>query len=171
MFPISYPLGMGTYNNTSYLGGSPSWKGSGEYSNPVAITAKNIRPLTNNDVTNDAPQKFGLARPLKIYRKGTVTPIPGENSNFNRAVKSSNSASLIGQLIDRPGTFSVKENIANTEKVPDYDCKTCDGISLVADYYPSTNLTNNPRPITEQIGNCCNEHAKLLIVLDLLVQI
>ena len=88
MFPANYPQGMGTYNNMPYTGGLYSWKGSGVYSNPVAITSKNIRPLTNNDASNNAPQKFGLARPMKHYRKGSVVPNQGEISRSVKQIKS-----------------------------------------------------------------------------------
>ena len=40
------PQGMGSYNNRSNVGGYVTWKGSGMYSNPAAITSGNIRPLT-----------------------------------------------------------------------------------------------------------------------------
>jgi hypothetical protein len=162
MFPANYPQGMGTYNNMPYTGGLSSWKGSGVYSNPVAITSKNIRPLTNKDVTNDAPQKFGLARPMKHYRKGSVVSNQGE---LSRSVRSATTSSLIGQLIDRPGSFSVKENKnaeINEELSADKDCMKCNGAAVIADYYPSTNLTNNPRPVVESYTNCCNEQKKAL---------
>ena len=71
-----YPLGMNTYNNSLNIGGYETWKGTGSYSNPVAVTAGNIRPLTNKDPTNIASGAFGRPRPLKIYRKGTTTPTP-----------------------------------------------------------------------------------------------
>ena len=63
---------------------------------PVGVTATHIRPLTNNDPGNVFPTGFGLPRPLKHYRKGTVIPLkfePLDNGlieyNINRAVKSS----------------------------------------------------------------------------------
>jgi hypothetical protein len=66
-----YPLGMKSYNNHLPQGGYKTWKGTGVFSNPVGVTASHIRPLTNNDSRNNAPQKFGLPRPLKWqYRKG-----------------------------------------------------------------------------------------------------
>jgi len=162
MFPANYPQGMGTYNNMPNTGGLHSWKGSGIYSNPVAITAKHIRPLTNKDSTNNAPQKFGLARPLKHYRRGSVVPRAGETS---RSVHSATSASLVGQLIDRPGSFSVKQNSpgeVNEKLEATADCGKCNGSAIVADYYPSTNLTNNPLPVVQNLANCCNEQKKAL---------
>ena len=89
----SYPQGMGSYNNRSNIGGYVTWKGAGIGSNPVAVTAGNIRPLTNRDYTNITPgptpinpscagrfsfvKRNFLPRPLKwAYRKGTTTPIP-----------------------------------------------------------------------------------------------
>jgi len=125
------------YSNKSTLENIPyvTWKGTGIFSNPVGVTATHIRPLTNNDPGNVFPTGFGLARPLKQYRKGTVIPINFErpattNSiadieklligyNINRAVKSSIGSSLgggnggtglISQMIDMPGSFIVKNN-------------------------------------------------------------
>lgn len=125
------------YSNKSTLENIPyvSWKGTGVFSNPVGVTATHIRPLTNNDPGNVFPTGFGLPRPLKQYRKGTVIPIHFlkqtttdtaediEKSlisyNVNRAVKSSIGSSLgggnggtglISQMIDMPGSFIVKDN-------------------------------------------------------------
>jgi hypothetical protein len=129
------------YSNKSTLENIPyvPWKGTGIFSNPVGVTATHIRPLTNNDPGNVFPTGFGLPRPLKQYRKGTVIPINFErlattNSiadieklliayNVNRAVKSSIGASLgggnggtglISQMIDMPGSFIVKDNGASS---------------------------------------------------------
>jgi hypothetical protein len=127
------------YSNKSTLENMPyvSWKGTGIFSNPVGITSTHIRPLTNLDPGNIFPTGFGLPRPIKHYRKGTVIPInfnvitvdPKNNAeyietslieyNVNRAVKSSISSSLgggnggtglISQMIDMPGSFIVKDN-------------------------------------------------------------
>jgi hypothetical protein len=124
------------YSNKSTLENIPyvPWKGTGVFSNPVGVTATHIRPLTNNDPGNIFPTGFGLPRPLKQYRKGTVIPIHFEqynnnNSadieksliayNVNRTVKSSIGSSLgggnggtglISQMIDMPGSFIVKDN-------------------------------------------------------------
>lgn len=125
------------YSNKSTLDNIPyvPWKGTGVFSNPVGVTATHIRPLTNNDPGNVFPTGFGLPRPLKQYRKGTVIPIhfdsmPNTNTvediekqlisyNVNRSVKSSIGSSLgggnggtglISQMIDMPGSFIIKEN-------------------------------------------------------------
>jgi hypothetical protein len=42
------------------------------------------------------------------------------------------------------------------------DCGKCNGSAVVTDYYPSTNLTNNPRPVVQNPSNCCNEQKKAL---------
>jgi hypothetical protein len=140
-----YPTNMrampaGGYNHNSTLQNIPyrSWKGTGPFSNPVGVTATHIRPLTNLDPGNIFPTGFGLARPIKHYRKGTVIPIHFQNLNLNepqnsaaqveedliaynvnRAVKSSNGSSLgggnggtglISQLMGQPGSFIVKDN-------------------------------------------------------------
>jgi len=105
------------YSNHSTLENIPyiPWKGTGIFSNPVGVTATHIRPLTNRDYGNVFPTGFGLPRPLKQYRKGTVIPInvgslprPSTTNtaediekyliarNINRAVKSSVGQSLGG---------------------------------------------------------------------------
>ena len=125
------------YSNKSTLENIPyvPWKGRGVFSNPVGVTATHIRPLTNLDPGNVFPTGFGLARPLKQYRKGTVIPINFEKQsstntaadiekgliayNINRSVKSSIGSSLgggnggtglVSQMIDMPGSFIVKDN-------------------------------------------------------------
>ena len=148
-----YPTNMrhqssGGYSNKSTLENIPyvSWKGDGVFSNPVGVTSTHIRPLTNNDPGNIFPTGFGLARPIKHYRKGKVIPInfnvltidpknPAayiETSlieyNTNRAVKSSIGSSLgggnggtglISQMIDMPGSFIVKDNGTNVNDLQD----------------------------------------------------
>ena len=172
------PQGMGSYNNRSNVGGYVTWKGTGMYSNPAAITSGNIRPLTNKDPTNVFPTGFGLPRPLKWqYRKGTTSNVPiivsnPENPNdyfeinTNRQVKSSTSTSLIRQTMDYPGQYSVKQNsteqVSETTKL-DKDCVNCKGIGLVTNYYPEYYLTNNPLPVCETPQNCCNEQRKALL--------
>jgi hypothetical protein len=159
-----YPLGMNSYNNRLNQGGYKSWKGNGVFSNPIGSTSTNIRPLTNNDPTNDSPQKFGLPRPIKQYRKGIVTHI---NNNNTRAVKSSTGGgSLIGQMIDIPGGYSIKQNtaneITNTKKM-DIDCKTCQGIGIIDNWKPITNLTENPEPETQTRQYCCNQERNAIV--------
>lgn len=167
-----YPLGMNSYNNRLPQGGYVSGKGTGIESNPVGVTAGNIRPLTNNDPANDYPAPFGKPRPLKQYRKGAfprITIEPGlyYNSearpadiqlNVNRVVASSTGGSLVKQMIDNPGSFIVKQN---TIKSPDNDTGNCDGICIVSDIYPNyTYTTNNPNPITISPPLCCNPEKK-----------
>ena len=159
------PLGMNSYNNRTNQGGYKSWKGDGVFSNPVGITAGNIRPLTNNDPTNNAPQNFGLPRPIKHYRKG-IAVISLEDPTNSRQVKSSTGGSLIGQLMDIPGGFSIKKNvpneISNTQQL-DRNCQTCQGIGLISDWQPITNLTEKPQPETQSHEYCCNEERNALV--------
>ena len=162
-----YPLGMNSYNNRSNQGGYKSWKGTGIFSNPVGITAGNIRPLTNKDPTNSAPQKFGLPRPLQHYRKGIVVAAIGVNTNKSRLVKSSTGGgSLIGQMIDIPGGYIVKENTAketsNTIAL-DRECQTCQGIGIIDTWKPTTNLTEKPQPETQTPQFCCNEERNAIV--------
>jgi hypothetical protein len=158
-----YPLGMNSYNNRSNQGGYKSWKGTGIFSNPVGITSGNIRPLTNKDPTNSASQKFGLPRPLQHYRKGIVVTAINTDLNKTRLVKSSTGGgSLIGQMMDIPGGYTVKENIA-PETSLDRDCKTCQGIGIIDNWKPTTNLTENPQPETQTQQFCCNEERNAIV--------
>jgi len=170
-----YPQGMQSYNNNSPygpLGEAPyrSWKGAGSYSNPVAITAGNQRPLTNRDPTNNAPYKHGLPRPLKWqYRKATQTRTPFTTdlaTNFNSdVVKSSVGSSLVKQLIDIPGGFKVLTNPSteiNETVQAQKDCTNCTGISLVSSIYPNRDITDHPVPVTTTPPLCCNDQRKAL---------
>jgi hypothetical protein len=165
-----YPLGMNSSNNRLPQGGYKTWKGSGLYENPIGVTSTNIRPLTNNDYGNVFPTGFGLPRPIKHYRKGTITKTDVDDEsikyNLNRNVKSSVGASLSGgsgglgmiaQVIDNPGAKSMKENLTlNSEDV----CKTCDGIKIVSDWYPIKNLTEKPQENVTNSVLCCNQQRK-----------
>jgi hypothetical protein len=165
-----YPLGMKTYNNHVNQGGYKSWKGTGINSNPVGITAGTIRPLTNNDPTNNYPTGFGLPRPIKHARKGrsfnvlTYDPNTNQYIETNRSVKSSNGGTMVKQMMDNPGSFSVSENVPtevdNITKL-DNDCNNCTGIGIVASYYPNVSyLTENPEPESQTPKFCCNEERK-----------
>ena len=165
-----YPLGMKSYNNHVNQGGYKSWKGTGIGSNPVGITAGTIRPLTNNDPTNNYPTGFGLPRPIKHARKGrsfnvlTYDPNTQTYVEINRGVKSSTGGSMVKQMMDNPGSFSVSQNtsseVDNVTKL-DNDCKNCRGIGIVASYYPEpTYLTENPEPQSQTLSFCCNEERK-----------
>jgi hypothetical protein len=98
------------------------------------------------------------------------------NYNINRFVKSSKGTSLGGgfggsgllnDLQDKPGAFIVKQNPINeVDGVTQMntDCKTCEGVGIVADYYPNiTFLQENPEENTtnySKYGLCCNEEIK-----------
>lgn len=95
------------------------------------------------------------------------------NYNMNRFVKSSKGTSLGGgfggsgllnDMQDKPGAFSIRLNnpgeIDNVSQ-QNIDCKTCEGVGIVADYYPNkTYLTENPEPNTTNPKFCCNEEYK-----------
>ena len=161
-----YPQGMNTSNTQ---GGYKSWKGKGKFNNPVGITATNVRPFTNNDIGNFFPTGFGLPRPIKHFRKGTVIPVHSNISNLseeqtrmiehnvNRAVKTSNgSATMVSQLMDTPGGFAVKENKDSVFN----ECTSCQGIQMVSDWQPIENLTEKPQANSTNSLLCCNEQKK-----------
>jgi hypothetical protein len=194
-----YPTNMrqqpsGGYNSRSTLQNMAyrSWKGTGVFSNPVGVTSTHIRPLTNSDPGNIFPTGFGLPRPIKHYRKGTVIPLkfdPLDNGlieyNINRAVKSSVGSSLgggnggtglISQLIDTPGSFIVKDNKPEVDNLIGFDivndelnndglnidkeCKTCNGIGIVSNWYPINYLTDKPELNVTTPLFCCNQQKK-----------
>jgi hypothetical protein len=186
-----YPTNMrsmpsGGVNHGSTLQNIPyrSWKGTGGFSNPVGITASHIRPLTNKDPGNIFHTGFGLPRPIKHFRKGTVIhtllnnytldnqTIEEKNLidyNVNRLVKSSTGSSLgggnggtglISQLNDMPGSFIIKENNILSTGIPDESCKICQGVGIVSDWMPINNLTEKPQPNVENPLLCCNQQRK-----------
>jgi hypothetical protein len=120
-----YPLGMihGATSNRAYV----SWKGSGEYTNPTSITSGNIKPLTNNDPTNDVAYRHGLPRPIKHYRRGTITDPSRRTSS--RIVS-------ISQTMDTPGGF--------VQSTSEETCST--GNEFVSSWSPIRNLTQKPQP-------------------------
>jgi hypothetical protein len=98
------------------------------------------------------------------------------NYNINRFVKSSKGTSLGGgfggsgllnDMQDKPGAFTVQQN-PQTEvdgvTQLDANCRTCEGVGIVASYYPNTKfLQENPDQTTtnyKQYGWCCNDELK-----------
>jgi hypothetical protein len=193
------------FNHGSAIQNRPyiPWKGTGVYKNPIGITSTHIRPLTNMDPGNIFPTGFGRARPLKQYRRGTVIPIhflatPTETDNkleqieidlikynVNRAVRTSTGSSLgggsggsgvISQLIDKPGSFIIKDNRLKEEKLGlvnnaiidnsgesiDAECFNCSGVGLISDWMPINNLTEKPQPDVTNPLLCCNQQRKAL---------
>lgn len=147
-----------------------TWKGSGLYSCPIAITSGNKRPLTNKDPRNNAPQKFGLPRPLKWqYRQGVsfhpkIMDVNPENPYEyidTSQVSHANNQKLVGLTIDQPGRYSVKQNSTNETNE-----SNCYGVSLVTSFTPERYLTNNPELITTNPKFCCNQekNAKKMVI-------
>jgi hypothetical protein len=172
-----FPLGMQSYGNTTtapFTNQGTITKGFGPYAYPIATTSGNVRPLTNKDPRNNAPQKFGLPRPLKWnYRYGTTfsknTSNLPPNSPYlyeNTSVASNTSKiHLVSLTIDKPGRYSVKHNpkdekssIVQLTK----DCEKCHGVGLVASFAPERYLTNNPQPCVTNPKLCCNQEQKAL---------
>jgi hypothetical protein len=92
------------------------------------------------------------------------------NYNINRFVKSSKGTSLGGgfggsgllnEMQDKPGAYIVKLNSPNeVDGVTQMqqDCKTCEGVGIVASYKPNlTNLTQDPEANTTNPVWCCNQ--------------
>jgi len=138
-----FPQGMNTNNNHLFTGGYESWKGTGIYSNPTAITAGNIRPTYNKDYSNATIYKHGLARPLKQYRKGIAV-----TGNIQNQIKTNRTGALISQLIDKPGEYSTQQYSEQS------NCSK--GIQLVTEYMPETSISNKPRNINTMPSFCCN---------------
>jgi hypothetical protein len=92
------------------------------------------------------------------------------NYNINRYVKSSKGTSLGGgfggsgllnEMQDKPGSYIVKLNSPIEQNGVDrmnLDCKTCEGVGIVASYKPNNfNLLENPEPNTMNRVWCCNQ--------------
>jgi hypothetical protein len=93
------------------------------------------------------------------------------NYNMNRFVKSStpialggggnSSSGLLNDMMNSPGAFIVKQN--PTDEIDgknqlNMDCKTCEGIGIVASYKPNiSNLLENPETNTTNPVLCCNQ--------------
>ena len=167
-----YPLGMrpspasGYNHKSSFPQQYITWKGTGLSQTPVGITAGTIRPLTNKDYGNNFPAPFGKARPIKHARKGAIPRVAINNAtsyqnyvqidrNLNREVKSSTPGTLVKQMIDNPGSYSVKQNtLLNAPS-------NCQGICVSANLYPNIPyLTENPEPVSTSPTFCCNEERK-----------
>ena len=167
-----YPLGMRPSPASGYNHGSSfpqqyiTWKGTGLSQTPVGITAGTIRPLTNLDYGNNFPAPFGKARPIKHARKGAIPRVAINSAtsyqdyiqldrNINREVKSSTPGTLVKQMIDNPGSYSVKQN--TLLNLP----SNCQGICVSANLYPNIPyLTENPEPVSTSPMFCCNEERK-----------
>ena len=168
-----YPLGMrpspasGYNHHSSVPQQYISWKGTGLSKTPVGITAGSIRPLTNKDYGNNFPAPFGKARPIKHARKGAIPRVAIDNNiyseqeyiqldrNINREVRSSTPGTLVKQMIDNPGSYSVKQNTLSN------DPSNCQGICITATLYPNIPyLTDNPEPVSTSPGFCCNPEKK-----------
>ena len=168
MSSATKPLGMRTMSSSGYNHNSTnsnkqyaSWKGQGIDRYPVGTTPSLVRPLTNNDAGNIFQTGFGLARPIKHYRKGRVITAyqtqqeiadtdPLLLYNTGRFAKSSKGTPLGNFMMvqDNPGSYCVKEN-SETEN-NDYD--KCKGIPIVASYKPNSHyLSENPN------ANTCNK--------------
>ena len=95
------------------------------------------------------------------------------NYNMNRFVKSttsiplggsSSSSGLLNDMIGAPGAFIVKQNppteVDGVTQL-NIDCKTCEGIGIVASYKPNTTfLEENPEPNTQNATLCCNDELR-----------
>jgi len=94
------------------------------------------------------------------------------NYNMNRYVRSSKGSSLGGgfggsgllnDMQDKPGSYIVKLNTSNEINnitQLNNDCKSCEGVGIVASYKPNNfNLLENPEPNTTNPILCCNQEA------------
>ena len=90
------------------------------------------------------------------------------NYNMNRFVVSSKGQSLGGgaggsgllDIQDTPGSYVVNQNPIDeiNESIQlNKDCKTCEGVGIVTNYYPNnTYITENPDKNTQNSVWCCN---------------
>ena len=155
MSSIFFQIGTHSHNRAIPSGGYKSGKGNGIYSNPVGISTGNIRPLTNNDPTYITPHKFGLPRPIKHYRNGTMS-----NDTFHQQVKSyTGNNHLVSRMMDYPGGAFFNDNVVTDGNLKT-ECATCPGVGVVSTYQPSADLTDNPNKTTQTKQLCCNAEYK-----------
>lgn len=122
-------------------------------------------PIVANNLQGVDPNNGAI--PISINEAGLI------NYNMNRFVKSSKGTSLGGgfggsgllnDLQDKPGAFSVKLNTVgeiNENVQSNIDCKKCEGVAIVASYYPNTTfLEENPEQNTQNRILCCNDEFK-----------
>lgn len=122
-------------------------------------------PIVANNLQGVDPTNGAI--PININEAALI------NYNMNRFVKSSKGSSLGGgaggsglmtEMQDKPGAFSVRLNTideVNGVLKADADCKKCEGVGIVADYYPNkTFLEENPEPNTQNRVLCCNDEIK-----------
>jgi hypothetical protein len=102
---------------------------------------------------------------LNINENGLI------NYNMNRFVKSStpialggggnSSSGLLNDMMNSPGGFIVKQNPIDEvdgKSQLDINCKTCEGIGIVASYKPNiSNLLEDPEKNTTNNILCCNQ--------------
>ena len=161
MSTATYPLGMSSWSNRPLTGGYKSWKPT---SVPVGITAGSIRPYSNKDYTNDyyQPPKRSFPgaprnpRPIKHFRKGRQIVNP-DDPVVNRVAASSTGGSLVKQMMDNPGSYSI-----NTQPPTNSIPTTEKGICIVSDYFNKPFLTENPIPTSETKVFCCSAERKAL---------
>jgi hypothetical protein len=130
---------------------------SGSSNTLSTSTSTNLRPFTNNDITNTIAYKHGLPRPMKwMYRLGklntvslnTVVPDQYQVTNNNRYVSSSKTVPLIALTMDRPGhtieSFNTNTTVLDTCLTPSDNLMTTDccqaGYALQRIRGPSTVL-------------------------------
>lgn len=120
-------------------------------------------PIVANNLTGVDPTNGNI--PIDINEAALI------NYNMNRYVASSKGTSLGGgfggsgllnDMQDKPGAFSVTTNRAVDGTLKsDADCKKCQGVAIVASYYPNTTfLEENPEPQTQTRLLCCNDEFK-----------
>jgi len=122
-------------------------------------------PIVANNLQGVDPTNGAI--PININEAALI------NYNMNRFVKSSKGSSLGGgaggsglmtEMQDKPGAFSIRLNTIdeiNGVLKADADCKTCEGVGIVADYYPNKYfLEENPEPNTQNRVLCCNDEIK-----------
>ena len=122
-------------------------------------------PIQANDLNAKDPYNSNIS--LSIDEAGLI------NYNMNRFVASSKGTSLGGgfggsgllnDMQDKPGAYTVKLNPpdeTNGIQQLNKDCKTCEGVGIVVNYYPNKPfLEENPTPATSSPILCCNDQRK-----------
>jgi hypothetical protein len=140
---------------TQHFQPNKSWKGVPQF----GTHSNHLRPFTNNDQANNFNVGFGLARPIKHYRKGRVMVVPEKQQ-----VISANERNNMGipNMLDKPGSSQItsyKENEPGTYTI----CTDCNlnSTQVTSNYFANPSfLTNNPTKLNTNPTFCCNAEQK-----------
>jgi len=146
------------------------------YSNTRVFIPRPIKHFRKGRVIPSVPIQANNLNGKDPYNSNisiTINEAALINYNMNRFVVSSKGTSLGGgfggsgllnDMQDKPGAYTVKQNVPNENNNINKlltDCKTCQGVGIIANYFPNkTFLEENPQANTTNPILCCNDEYK-----------